>query len=354
MTTPESQDNPTPAEDESAEVQSAEDQPEYLRTLVDDEEDRNPPGWVRLVLILLAFGMLAGGVYLNQRQIKRRQQEARQQQQELVESVDTAPPAPPPADVYAWLGTYDASHSIAMRVPTPRGFGRMKVGGETFANWLRYLPLKPGEQPVTLHTGKARRNQQGQYAVVDIDTGSQDLQQAPDAVLRLWTEYLFSAGQWDRIRIPIDGGVLEWTRWAEGFRPEVQDGTLTWKQTDQADSSREAFRGFLDHAFAGFDTQTLTALAKPVKLDDIQPGDFFVHPGSPGHAVLVADVAIFAPSGETIMLLVQGGLPAQDIHLAANPRDETLSPWFAASGVSVIPMRGFTFTAAELMRFRQR
>lgn len=50
--------------------------------------------------------------------------------------------------------------------------------------------------------------------------------------------------------------------------------------------------------------------------------------GSPGHAVMVADVAV-NPKGEKVFLLLQSYMPAQEIHVIKNPIDGTLSPWYS-------------------------
>jgi len=47
---------------------------------------------------------------------------------------------------------------------------------------------------------------------------------------------------------------------------------------------------------------------------EVQPGDFFVSPGSPGHAVMVLDVAV-AGDGSRYGLVGQGFTPAQELHV---------------------------------------
>ena len=54
----------------------------------------------------------------------------------------------------------------------------------------------------------------------------------------------------------------------------------------------------------------------------LEPGDFFVQPGGPGHAVVILDVAQH-PDGRRIALIGQGFMPAEDLHVlrAGGPRD---------------------------------
>jgi hypothetical protein len=49
--------------------------------------------------------------------------------------------------------------------------------------------------------------------------------------------------------------------------------------------------------------------------------------GSPGHAVLVLDVAKTA-NGETCFLIGQSYMPAQQFHVLQNPEDRRVSPWY--------------------------
>lgn len=66
----------------------------------------------------------------------------------------------------------------------------------------------------------------------------------------------------------------------------------------------------------------------PVVRDrDVQIGDVWVHGGSPGHAMLVVDMAADR-QGRKICLLAQSYMQAQDIHLVINPGNQSLSPWY--------------------------
>ncbi len=57
----------------------------------------------------------------------------------------------------------------------------------------------------------------------------------------------------------------------------------------------------------------------------------FIKGGFPGHAVLVADVAENATTGEKRFLLVQSYMPAQQMHVLKNPAAADGSPWYPAA-----------------------
>ena len=62
-------------------------------------------------------------------------------------------------------------------------------------------------------------------------------------------------------------------------------------------------------------------------MEKLSIGDVFIVGGSPGHAVIVVDVAE-NESGEKIFILAQSYMPAQDIHVLINASDNANSPWY--------------------------
>jgi hypothetical protein len=81
--------------------------------------------------------------------------------------------------------------------------------------------------------------------------------------------------------------------------------------------------------------------------EDVQIGDFFIHPGSPGHAVLIADLATNA-EGRKRALILQGYLPAQSPHLLGNAGE----PWLELDTTKPFDSpRWGEFPWSELRRF---
>jgi hypothetical protein len=85
---------------------------------------------------------------------------------------------------------------------------------------------------------------------------------------------------------------------------------------------------------------------------DIQPGNVFIRGGSPGHAVIIVDVAMNQSTGRKIFLLAQSYMPAQDIHILKNPADPELSPWYEVDlNAKKIQTPEWEFGIEELRRF---
>ena len=75
-------------------------------------------------------------------------------------------------------------------------------------------------------------------------------------------------------------------------------------------------------------TLSLNEEAVPVNVSDIQAGDMFIKGGSPGHCVMVADVAQNR-DGSRCFLLAQGYMPAQEFQIIKNPLHGD-DPWYYA------------------------
>jgi hypothetical protein len=245
---------------------------------------------------------------------------------------------------YAWTPAPDPAGSLERRIPPPAGFARVKADG--FPAWLRGLPLKPGRPQVLLHDGRPKRNQEAHVAVVDLDTCS--VQQCADSVIRLRAEYL-----WEK-RQPIafeftSGDLCEWSRWADGWRPVVSGSRVAWRKGASGARDYAEFRKYLRTVFTYAGTISLERETEGAS-GAVEPGDMFIRGGSPGHVVLVLDVA--ERDGRRVFLLGQGFMPAQDFHVLKNPSDGKLSPWYAADFGEELKTPEWTFQRGDRRRFR--
>lgn len=255
---------------------------------------------------------------------------------------------------YLWNDHYSAEQSMAVRIEAPEGFSRVETEEDTFADWLRHLPLKEGNPPVYLYNGEEMTNQGAHFAVVDIDTGRKNLQQCADAVIRLRAEYLYSINDFDSIHFNFTSGdTAFFTQWAEGIRPRITGDSVEWIQTGRRDDSYGSLRKYLDSVFTYAGSASLSAeLAAVDDLRDIRIGDVFIKGGYPGHAVIVVDMAV-DNAGKKIFLLAQSYMPAQDIHILKNLNDSALSPWFEAGAGDRLKTPEWIFDWSALKRFKQ-
>jgi hypothetical protein len=253
---------------------------------------------------------------------------------------------------YPWLGTA-TRESIEARVAAPPGFQRVAEPAGSFGAWLRGLPLKPGNPPVRLFSGRLKADQSAHYVVLEVDVGTRDLQQCADAVIRLRAEYLWSAGAQDRIGFRFTNGTpARWIAWRDGMRPLVRSNQVAWEKRAAPDASYASFRRYLDVVFNYAGTASLAReLERVPDPRRIQAGDVFIQAGYPGHAVLVVDVSEDS-AGKRAVLLAQSYLPAQDIELLRNPVTPA-SPWYIIDGDNALTTPEYLFPPGSLRRFPQ-
>jgi hypothetical protein len=213
-------------------------------------------------------------------------------------------------------------------IPPPPGYRRVPVDKNSFGAWLRTVSLKK-DRTVYLYDGSRKTNQSAQFAVLDISVGKEDLQQCADAVMRLRAEYLYSSGDLAEINFRTGEGVwLNFGEWAKGRRYSLTGGHLKPYETGRYCSDRNSFAGYLRTVFSYCGTLSLEKQLIPIAhTTGIRAGDVWVKGGSPGHAMLVVELAINR-LGRKVYLLAQSYMPAQDIHLVINPQNVAISPWY--------------------------
>ncbi|MCU0430217.1 MAG: DUF4846 domain-containing protein [Cytophagaceae bacterium] len=252
--------------------------------------------------------------------------------------------------LYSWLDNHVPHDALADRVSAPPGYSRPLAPNGSYTQWLREFPVKPGKPFVELYNGSHKIYQEGHCLVLDIDVGKQDLQQCADAVMRFRAEYLFSTQQYQKIKFSFTSGdVCAWSEWKKGMRPQITNNKVLWKKTAQEDGSYKNFRSYLNMVFQYAGSASLSKELKSVPVADIQTGDVFIQGGFPGHAVQVIDV-VENKEGKKLFLLAQSYMPAQDIHILNNLKNEDISPWYELPTAELVTPE-WVFPANSLKRF---
>lgn len=212
------------------------------------------------------------------------------------------------------------------------------------------MPLKPGKPDVRLYNGSLKSNQAAHHAVLDIDTGTRNLQQCADAVIRLRAEYLYSNKKYDSIHFDFTDRVpARFDLWSKGYRPIIKQKSKTkWIKTAKYDRSYHSFRKYLISVYSYAGTYSLARETKKIKLKQLRAGDFFIQGGFPGHAVLIVDVVVNKNTRKKRFLLAQSYMPAQDMHILNNPSQS--SPWYEVPSSNIITPE-WTFKKSDLQRF---
>lgn len=236
--------------------------------------------------------------------------------------------------------------TIVERFDVPTGFVRLESEKKSFAYYLQHLPLKPDGAKVRYHDG--REKQRDVYlAVVDFSLGERDLQQCADAVIRLRAEYLYAGQRYGEINFNfVNGFNAEFTKWAAGNGISVDGNNVSWRANGANNNSYESFQKYLDVVYAYASTLSLEKqlIAKP--FPNVSIGDVFIQAGSPGHCVIVVDMAVNQDTGEKIFMLAQSYMPAQDIQILKS--DGKGNPWFSANTEEVLKTPEWTFEISDL------
>jgi hypothetical protein len=243
-----------------------------------------------------------------------------------------------------------AGKEIMSRFNVPQGYTRVKSDSGSFAFYLQHFPLKPHGSKVYYYNGEEKGNLVYE-AVLDIDVGEKDLQQCADAVMRLRAEYLYQQKKYDQIHFNFTSGfTAEYKRWANGERIKVDGNQVSWYHSTGKDFSATTFKKYLEKVFTYAGTLSLSRELKSVPVDDMQIGDVFIKGGSPGHAVIIVDMAVDA-NGKKIFMIAQSYMPAQSIQILKNPDSPKLSPWYDLSKTDKLYSPEWTFEKTQLMRF---
>jgi hypothetical protein len=234
-------------------------------------------------------------------------------------------------------------------IAPPKGFLRKEKTG--FGLFLRNITLKK-DKAVYLFDGRLKGNQTAQFAVLDVSVGNRDLQQCADAVMRLRAEYLFAQTAFNSIKFTDgDGFSMDFGKWIKGNRIVFSQNKLSWQKCETCNASRESLMKYLNTVYGFAGTATLAKELRPLsKITDLDIGDVFIKGGSPGHAVIVMDVAVNA-EGKKVFLLAQSYMPAQDIHILKNPTNAQLSPWYFTDFGDVLETPEWDFKKEQLKRF---
>ena len=241
---------------------------------------------------------------------------------------------------------------IWQRFPAPEGFVRVKPDTNSFAFYLQHLPLKAHGAQVHYFDGRPKLRTGVHVAVVDIDVGKRDLQQCADAIMRLRAEHLLEQKDYENLHFNFTNGFkASYAKWRQGYKIKVDGNKVSWYASGRKQTSYQSFRQYMTMVFSYAGTLSLEKELEPVELEEIQIGDVFIQGGSPGHAIVVVDMVESTDGEEKLFLLAQSYMPAQEIHILQNPRDEELSPWYSNQFVGRLVTPEWIFSREDLKRF---
>ena len=235
-------------------------------------------------------------------------------------------------------------NTVATRFNVPNGYARKSYAAGTFGNYLQQLPLKPAGTLTKRYNGETKPNKVA-AAVIDISVGTSDLQQCADAIMRLRAEWLFAEKRFDDITFDLTNGFnMKYSEWKKGKR--LNSACNGWTAGGTASETHDDFMNYMKKIFTYAGTLSLSNELQSKNIANLEAGDVFIKGGSPGHAVIVIDVA--EGSEGKLFLLAQSYMPAQDIEILKNPNNTGMSPWFKTSEMGLLETPEWDFDWSQL------
>ena len=252
------------------------------------------------------------------------------------------------------IGLIDtAGLTLQKRIIAPDGYMRVEANTDSYTAYLRNLPLKRHGSKVLTHNGSIKENYDVYDAVVAMPIGKRDLHQCADAVMRLRAEWLWKNKRYDEIHFNFTSGWrCDYSEWMKGKRVKLINGKPTWVTSKQASNTYNDLWSYLELIFTYAGTLSLSKELAKIPLAQMEVGDVFIKGGSPGHCVLIADMAVNTSNGEKLFLLLQSYMPAQEIQLLKNNENKNISPWYSEKQAEELMTPEWSFTGNQLMRFK--
>ncbi|GMQ61106.1 DUF4846 domain-containing protein [Vallitalea maricola] len=242
--------------------------------------------------------------------------------------------------------------TVQERFNVPDNYERVKVEEKSFGEYLRNLPLKPHGSKVKYYDGNIKDRTNVYEAVIDMSIGDKNLQQCADAIMRLRGEYLFGKGDYNKIHFNFTNGFrVDYSKWIDGYRIKIDGNKTEYVKKTQPSNTYEDFLNYMEYVFMYAGTLSLSKELKDIEIEDMEIGDIFIKGGSPGHAVIVIDMAVNKETGEKLYMLAQSYMPAQDIQVLCNGNNKELNPWYRLNDDEIINTPEWTFNRDQLKRF---
>lgn len=209
--------------------------------------------------------------------------------------------------------------TLETRILVPDGYTRVEAPKGSFTEFIRKYEMKPDKSKVLLYDGSEKDYQGVHVAVFKLPIEKYDLQQCADSIMRMYAEYYWHTKQYNKISFHfVSGFNATYSKWIQGYNIKV-GSSVTWVRDSSCNSSYESFKKYMRIVFNYASTLSMDKESTQINIKDIQVGDIFIKGGSPGHVVMIVDVAV-NEQGKKAFLLAQGYMPAQEFHVLKNAK----------------------------------
>ena len=240
--------------------------------------------------------------------------------------------------------------TIETRYNVPMGYQRVSAENGSFAQFLRNQKLKPYGEKALYFDGRVKRSEGIYDSVLDVQIGDRDLHQCADAIMLLRAEYFYQKKEYDKINFNfVSGFKAQYSKWIEGYRINPEGKGSYYKKSAPSNTYKD-FRNFMNIVFGYAGTLSMEKEMKEQSLSDMKIGDVFIKGGSPGHAIIIVDMAE-NDKGEKIFMLAQSYMPAQQTQILINPNDKKMGVWYSLKETDILNTPEWRFGIENLKKF---
>lgn len=225
--------------------------------------------------------------------------------------------------------------TLKTRINPPAGYKRIETEKDGFSEFVRNYKVKKSTGVVKYWDGRKKKDKDKNIvqAVFKLPLEKEDLQRSAGAVIRMYAEYFWAQGDYDKISFQlINGFQADFSKWKEGYRIRSGAAGSMWVNGGSKDDSEENFKKYLHTVLMYTSAASMKKESKKVKKQDIQIGDIFLQDGTSPEVAMVVDVCENT-QGQKAFLLAKGGKPAQQFYLMKNPASEN-DPWYYVDGMT--------------------
>lgn len=245
-----------------------------------------------------------------------------------------------------WIDPEGAT--VESRLIPPEGYTRVPAEEGSFEQYLRSYPLLPDNTKLPVFDGSVKDSPYT-AAVFDITVGDEGYQQCADSIIRLYSDYFYENGRYDRIDFQFSNGDdCNYERWRKGKRMLVLGDFSCEIPAALPDDSEQGYRNYLKEVMNYAGTLSMLKESRQISAADLQIGDIVI---DETHVVMVVDMAV-NEKGEKCYLFGQSFIPAVCFHIVNNIDGGEATPWFTQEYLeqNAFKVGGFTFFSDKDIR----
>lgn len=246
---------------------------------------------------------------------------------------------------YRYLeNNYSIEKSVYKTIPTPAGYERIRVYKNSFAEWVRYLPVKSENADILTYTGNELsgdyvKNFFKIWRIIDFPLYfKQNLEHCADWGYRFWYEYQKEVGFGDDLWLTdYNGKKITYNQWKNGKTNPSLKEFFKWTCNYANSYSQKA------------------GLYEVKKEDDLRPGDIIVQneTGGIGHTSIIFDICK-NKEGKWLYLVGYSFMPAQECHIEKASDEYGFGGWFTLEGYCKYLEEYLPFGKPEIRSFIQQ